>query len=685
MSYLLVDPTAVLVVGGTETGRRRVQSVVAGGTSTEVLTAPAMDAATSHLNERDDVGCVVFLVGSDAADGTEHSTAATDQVTTACETVREYRDELPVVVVAASDEVAGAVAARRHCRYLPRSASDERYLDAVDDALETFAESRRVAAEGSLFRTLLAESKVPLYAKDEQGRHLYKSDLRDDLQEPTEAVGKTDIDLAEEGYLDAARDTYADDVAVLESGEGIYEQMERAGRGNDEYWSLTTKVPWRDDDGDVQGLVGVSFDVTRWKERERRLEAERRRIDRFTKYLAHDLRTPLQVAYGAFDAAREGDEAAFERVEAAHDRMRTIVDDLRGLSSSPANRSGGYDAVSVGIASTHLVPLVEEVWNSVDGDGRELSVDLPADAIVVARAGIVRPLVQTLLRNAVDHGGPDVSVTVGATENQGFYVADDGPGFPDDVLASLQGESVDNRDVLGPGLLAVQDTVEQQGWELGAGESDAGGAFVAVTECPVVTKTLADAESDEPVSLTDSVDVGDVSTPGNAEYDAASDSWCVTGNGRDVWGDTHEFHFVSGTARPPVRIQGRITSLDAVHEFSKAGFAIRGGPGSDAPFGYVGITGDHGSETTYRLARDGHTHSHQFEERPEAFDWYRVEYGDGDCTCYLSADGEEWRPVDQRSVDLGVRVSLGLLVCSHSVDETCEATFRSVSACRLDT
>jgi len=677
MSYLLVDPTAVLVVGGTETGRERVRSAVARGTATDVLTAPALSEVTSRLDERDDVGCVVLLGDGDS--GVE----AADHVGSECETVREYSDELPVVVVADDVEVAGAVAARRHCRYLPQSASDQRLVDAVDDALVTFAESRRVAAESSLFRTLLAEPEVPLYAKDVQGRHLYKSDLENDLQDPAETIGETDLDLAEQGYLDAARDTYADDMAVIQSGEGIYRQEERAGRGNDEYWSLTTKVPWRDD-GEIQGLVGVSFDVTRWKERERRLDIERRRIDRFTKYLAHDLRTPIQVAYGALDAAREGDESAFEKVEQAHERMRTIVEDLRGLSSSPMSLGSGYDAVSVGLASTHLVPLVEEVWQSVDGEGRALSVELPADTLVVARVGVVRPLVETLLRNAIEHGGPDVSVTVGSTDPQGFFIADDGPGFPEAVLSALQGETVDDRDALGPGLLAVLDTVKQQGWDLSAEESAAGGARITVTDCPVVTNTLVDADSDELVPLTESSDVGAVTHPGCADYDAETDTWHVTGNGRDVWGDTHEFHLVSGTTRPPVRIQGRITDLDAAHEFSKAGFIVRGGSEADAPFGYVGTTAEHGSETTWRRSRDGHTSSIQFEERSGAFNWYRVEYGVGDVTCYLSADGEEWRPVDQRSLELGDRVTLGLLVCSHSAEETAEATFRSVSACRLD-
>jgi PAS domain S-box-containing protein len=674
-----VDPTAVLVVGGTETGRRRVRSVVAGGTATEVLTAPAMNSAVSTLAGRDDVGCVLLLV--DADPGVD----AADHVANECETLRADSDGLPLLVVADDADVAGAVATRRHCRYLPRSVSDERLVAAVDDALATYDERRRERAESSLFRTLLAESNVPIYAKDDRGRHLYKSDLQGDLQDPADMVGKTDLDLAEEGYLDAARDTYADDATVIQSGEGLYEQEERAGRGDDEYWSLTTKVPWRDDAGDVQGLVGFSFDITRWKERERRLEAERRRIDRFTKYLAHDLRTPLQVAYGALDAAREGDESAFGKVEDAHDRMRTIVEDLRGISSTPMRLGAGYDAVSVGLASTHLVALVEEVWQSIGGAERSLSVELPEDTLVVARVGVVRPLVETLLRNAVEHGGPDVAVTVGSTHTRGFFIADDGPGFPEAVSSALRGETAEDSEALGPGLLAVIDTVEQQGWELSVGESPSGGARIAVTNCPVVTNTLADADSGEPVPLTESRDVGAATCPGSADYDAETDTWRVTGGGRDVWGDTHEFHLVSGTTRSPVRVQGRITDLDAAHEYSKAGFLVRGGPEADAPFGYVGTTGDHGSETTWRLSRDGHTSSTQFEERPEAFNWYRIEYADGNCTCYLSADGEEWRPVDQRSVDLGAEVTVGLMVCSHSAEETAEATFRSVSACRLDT
>jgi len=675
MSYLLADPTAVLVVGGSEADRGRVRRAVTDGVTSEVLAASSVEAADTVLASRDDVGSVVLPELS--------GTGPVERFEGAVTTVREHSDDLPVVVLTDDDEVVAAVAARSDCRSLPASATDEQLREVVADALETFDRRRREAAESSIFRTLLSESEVPIYAKDEAGRHLYKSDISEDMQDPSEMIGKTDLEAAEEGFLDAARDTYADDMQVVETGEGIYELEERAGRGDQEYWSLTTKVPWREDD-EIQGLVGFSFDITRWKERERRVRAEQRRIERFTKYLAHDLRTPLQVAYGALDAAREDDEDAFDRVEGAHERLQTIVEDLRGLSTVPQRLSGGYDAVSVGIASTHVVPLVEDIWESIDHGAGSLTVELPADALVVVRMGVIRPVVQTLLRNAVEHAGPDVSVVVGETNDHGIYVADDGPGFPPAVVEAISGDGIDRTDALGTGLLAVLETVEQRGWRLSIGESEAGGARVEIGDCRLVTKTLSDAVCEESVALAESTDVGPVAVPGEATYEAGTDTWRVTGSGRNVWGDTHECFLHHATATAPVRLQGRIVGFDAPHEYSKAGLTIRAGTDESAPFGYVGTTGGHGSETTWRFGRDGHTSSQQFEERDDAFSWYRVEYGSGTLTCYLSADGEDWRSVDQQSVDLGESVTLGLLVCSHSVDETAEARFQSVTACRLD-
>jgi len=76
----------------------------------------------------------------------------------------------------------------------------------------------------------------------------------------------------------------------------------------------------------------------------------------------------------------------------------------------------------------------------------------------------------------VEHGG-DVAIRVGDLDD-GFYVADDGPGIPDGVRDSLfePGQSgVDGS--TGFGLAIVQEIATAHGWTVEAVESTDGARF----------------------------------------------------------------------------------------------------------------------------------------------------------------------------------------------------------------
>lgn len=679
MSYLLRDPTAVLLVGGGDGLAADFQSALLSGTATAVDDVRTVDEAREAVAERDDVGCVLLTDADDR-----------ESVGAACDALREVARNLPLVAYVddADGTVATELASRTHCRYLPRTAPLTAVRDVVDDALDAYDRRRREAAESSLFRTLLEEADAHVFAKDERGRHLYKSDLARG-RPPSDVVGKTDVEIADPGFEKSARAAYADDMDVLATGEGIYGQEERGGRGNEEYWSLVTKVPWRDDGGDVQGLVGLAFDVTRWKELERRLEAQQRRVDQFASYLRHDLRTPLQVAYGALELARDGDDEALDKIERAHERMAEVVEALSGLSARGTSTSHlpdeAYDAVGLGLKSIYLASLIEDLWTVYGRPESELVLDLPADAVVVAPPATARPLFENLLKNAVEHAGPDVTVRVGTTDGRTLFVEDDGPGLPDGLAAALSDhDDADVDDLAGTGLPLVLAAARELGWTVDAGESDGGGTRIELRGCSLITGAPTHATPAAPVELSESADVGSDAVGGAANYDHASDRWIVEGCGADVWGDTAEFHFVYGTATAPVRIEGRVDWLDGVHEFSKAGLMIRAGLAEDAPFSYVGNTDSHGSEVTWRDAADAAAESELFEERPLAFQWYRLDYVDDEVTCYLSDDGNEWHAVDQRSIDLGDEVAVGMSVCSHDAERPCEASFRNVRAWELE-
>ena len=706
MSYLLTDPDVVLVVGGSADARDEVWAVIAAEGATDVERLETVSSLRETLAARDDVGCVVCLA-ADPAD-----------VRTACDAARTETPDgrLPVVVLDAPDEsvvgvdgapadpsgsVAVAAAGDEYCRYLPPGVDADRLRSVVHGCLDAYDRHRHEGARSSALQSLLEDGDLELFVKDDRGRHVYRAD-EEDGPEPEDARGKTDVDLGTVTMTDADRRSYEDDLTVAETGVPIYrKEHEYQFTGGDTHWVQATRVPWRDPDGEVRGVVGYAEDITRRKRYERLLEEQADRVDEVVNYISHDLRTPLQIIHGAVDVARrtDDDEEYLEKVADAADRIDEIVEDTRAIASgyrvSPLS-SNTLQSLQADALTTELRPLVEDVWSSVAPETATLTVELPEGTVVTAEEETLRPILVNLFQNAVEHAGEDVTVRVGTTATNGLFVADDGPGIPAEEREAVTdlGYTTDP-DGTGTGLDIVSNVVDRQGWGLtitdanpdgvrddATGESP--GARFEIEGPPIVTRTGVTGERGRWVDLDEHGDVGPVSTPGESHYDADADEWTVAGNGRNVWGDTHEFHLVSGTAEAPVRIEGRIPRLDGVEEFSKAGFTVREGRGERDPFGFVGVTETHGIEVLWRPTTDTHTASEQFDDILDGFPWYRIEYVDGLVTCSLSKDGEDWIPVDQKAVALGDSVLVGLLVCSHSSKQTAEATFADVRAHELD-
>jgi signal transduction histidine kinase len=678
MSYLLTDPHVVLVVSDPER-RGEVVSAVEAGAAESTVAVGTVEAAREALDARAGVGCVV-VVSDDPETVEAVCTAAA---------AAEPSGLSPVpVVVRGPASLATTVARHEACRYLPESAGTDELRAVVEDALSAYERRRDEAADSSVLQTLLAEGNLTMFAKDDEGRYVRMADVPY-TPDPDEARGNTDPEVFGSRHPQISEETYQDDLQVIETGEPLRENLEQyTGRGGD-HWSESTKLPWRVD-GDLLGVVGYAVDATERVRYEDELAEQRRRFDQFASYVSHDLRTPLQVSVAALEQARESEgadlESALDRIERANQRIEEILADLSALSKS--DREGAtlpdevLDALDVGVSSTELAPLVENVWR-VDGtDEATLDVAVPEGTVLRAEAETVRPLVENLLKNAVVHGGDDVTVRVGTT-SRGFYVADDGPGIPDTEREKvLEPGYTTSEEGTGTGLAIVRETVEQQEWGLEIGQSDLGGARFDIVDAPVVVP--ATPTPTDTVELTESEDIGDVSIPGEATYDEFRDVWTVVGNGQDIWRDIDEFHFAYGETSGPVRIEGRLDEFGDAHEYSKAGLMVRDSPDADAAFAFVGATSDFGSETLWREWGGAEAASEQFGEPYEAFQWYRIDAIDGRVTLSFSTDGEEWQPLDQRPVDLDGSVCVGLAVCSHTRNETIEARFENVTVSGLD-
>lgn len=196
-------------------------------------------------------------------------------------------------------------------------------------------------------------------------------------------------------------------------------------------------------------------------------------VDDVYATIAHDITSPLTVARGYLDLAEEsGDFEKLARVRQALNRIDQITTDLTDLAH-PDQDLGPHEPVS-------LATLANECWTNVINEPATLTVE--EDIEIQANAGQLRHLLENLFRNAVDHGGPAVTVTVG-TLSRGFFVEDTGPGIPKDRRDEIFELGVTTSDTgTGYGLAIVKRIVEAHGWTITVTESATGGARFEITD-----------------------------------------------------------------------------------------------------------------------------------------------------------------------------------------------------------
>jgi len=229
-------------------------------------------------------------------------------------------------------------------------------------------------------------------------------------------------------------------------------------------------LPYEGDEFD--GSVGTLRDITERKERARKLERQNARLHEFVSVVSHDLRNPLNVALGHTELARrECDSEHLDTVGDAVDRCQALVEDLLALA-----RSGK----AIGTTEPVTLPeLARECWQTTPSADATLAVE--TDQTISTDRSRLQQMFENLFRNAVNHGGGEVTVTVGEIAD-GFYVADGGAGIPDEERDDIfeSGYSTAD-DGTGFGLAIVKEIVEVHGWEIRVTDSETGGARFEIT------------------------------------------------------------------------------------------------------------------------------------------------------------------------------------------------------------
>jgi PAS domain S-box-containing protein len=157
-----------------------------------------------------------------------------------------------------------------------------------------------IARQKYILDTFMETVPDRIYFKDREGRitranHAHAKRLG--LKNPSEEVGKTDYDFFP---TEVARKKREYEEEVLNSGYpllAIEEQGQNAAGHPD--WSLTTKMPLRDENGQIIGIFGISRDITELKQAQQALENANQKITKLNDNLTDEnqrMHTEMELA-----------------------------------------------------------------------------------------------------------------------------------------------------------------------------------------------------------------------------------------------------------------------------------------------------------------------------------------------------------------------------------------------------
>ncbi|HUJ12105.1 MAG TPA: PAS domain-containing protein [Verrucomicrobiae bacterium] len=152
------------------------------------------------------------------------------------------------------------------------------FLRRANDDLERRVKERthELEHEQFLMRTLLENIPDSIYFKDRDGRFLRSSRAqakRFGLSDPSQTIGKTDFDFFTKEH---AKEAFTDEQQIIETGQPLVDIEENSTLADGtERWVSTSKMPLRDQRGNVVGTFGISREITERKRAEQALAKDR--------------------------------------------------------------------------------------------------------------------------------------------------------------------------------------------------------------------------------------------------------------------------------------------------------------------------------------------------------------------------------------------------------------------------
>lgn len=239
--------------------------------------------------------------------------------------------------------------------------------------------------------------------------------------------------------------------------------------------------------GQSIGELCILRDITERNQYQRKLEAQRDKLELLNAVVRHDIRNHIDLVTGYTDMLEneglvdEGGREYLEKVRTNAENAIDLTTQARVLAEAMVQTGDELEGVPLAPALSHTIDEVERSF-----EGAEIRVDGTIPDTAVTANDLLASLFRNVLENAVQHNDeptPEILVSVEEnTDSVRVRVADNGPGVPETHRQALTGrpQSGLETDGTGLGLTLVQTLADLYDGEVRIEDDEPEGAVITV-------------------------------------------------------------------------------------------------------------------------------------------------------------------------------------------------------------